>query len=172
VNIAGYGSPTCQGMEDGWIEIDSIIGGFPPYTIHINGTGLSWSQQNTYLDSLPAGIYQISIRDANNCPQNNEILLLTLDESEEDCIRVPAAFSPNGDGFNDVWQIDNLQLFRRCLVQVYNRWGQLLYEGSWDDEFWDGTYNGNPVPTGAYIYYINLFSGERKPLTGTVTIIR
>lgn len=172
ISVSGYGSPSCDGLDDGWIELDSIIGGTPPYTLFINGAGLSWTQQSTMIDSVPAGQYQISVHDANNCSQNNDAVLITLAESDEDCIRVPAAFSPNGDGFNDVWQIDNLQIYRQALIQVYNRWGQLLYEGGWDDDFWDGTHNGNPVPTGAYIYYIDLGGNNTKPLTGTVTVIR
>ena len=172
IDILGYGSPSCNRLEDGWIQLDSITGGTPPYSIHLNGGGLSWTQQNPFIDSIPSGQYIINVYDANYCLQNNEVIILTLAESEEDCTRIPAAFSPNGDGFNDVWQIDHLDLYRRCLIQVYNRWGQLLYEGGWNDPFWDGTYNGNPVPTGAYIYYVNLGTNSRKPLTGTVTVIR
>jgi gliding motility-associated-like protein len=172
VSLSGYGSPTCDGLEDGWIELDSIIGGTPPYTLFINGAGLTWTQQNTFIDSVPAGQYEIMVHDANNCPQNNDAIMLTLAESDEDCIKVPAAFSPNGDGHNDVWRIDHLEIYRQVLIQVYNRWGQLLYEGGWNDDFWDGTYNGNDVPTGAYIYYIDLGGNNTKPLTGTVTVIR
>jgi gliding motility-associated-like protein len=159
-------------MDDGWIELDSITGGTPPYNLLLNGGGIAWTQQNIYIDSIPSGLYSISVYDANHCLQNNDIIILTLDESDEDCIRIPAAFSPNGDGFNDLWQIDHLELYRRVLIQIYNRWGQLLYEAGWNDELWDGKYNGNPVPTGAYIYYINLGTNSKKPLTGTVTIIR
>ncbi len=172
IDMVGYGSPSCNGLEDGYIELDSITGGTPPYTIFINGAGISWTQQNPYIDSIPAGHYIVNVYDVNQCLQNNDAVIVNLAESEEDCIRIPAAFSPNGDGFNDEWQIDHLDLYRRCLIQVYNRWGQLLYEGGWDDPFWDGTYDGNPVPTGAYIYYVNLGTNSRKPLTGTVTIIR
>lgn len=172
INVSGSGNPSCSGLEDGWIQLDSITGGTPPYSIHLNGGGISWTQQNPYIDSMPSGQYIINVYDVNRCLQNNDVIILTLVESEENCIRIPAAFSPNGDGFNDVWQIDHLDLYRRCLIQVYNRWGQLLYEGGWNDPFWDGTYNGNPVPTGAYIYYVNLGTNSRKPLTGTVTVIR
>ncbi|MEA3449219.1 MAG: gliding motility-associated C-terminal domain-containing protein [Bacteroidota bacterium] len=172
VSVSGYGGPTCHGNDDGWIQLDTIIGGTPPYTLFINGAGLSWTQNYTSIDSIPAGEYQITIYDANDCPQNSDAILISLAESDEDCIKVPAAFSPNGDGFNDTWQIDHLELYRSVLIQIYNRWGQMLYEAGWNDDFWDGTYNGKPVPTGAYVYFIDFGDNKTKPQTGTVTVIR
>jgi len=172
VSVSGYGSPTCHGLDDGWIQLDTITGGNPPYTLFINGGGLSWTQNHTSIDSIPAGEYRITVYDANDCPQNSDAIIINLAESDEDCIKVPAAFSPNGDGHNDTWQIDHLELYRSVLIQVYNRWGQLLYEAGWNDDFWDGTYNGRPVPTGAYIYFIDLGNNKTKPRTGTVTVIR
>jgi gliding motility-associated-like protein len=59
------------------------------------------------------------------------------------------------------------------LLQIYNRWGQLIFESSEYDEGWDGTYNGNPSPQGTYVYklvYDNVF-GVSKQQKGSVTLI-
>ncbi|MFP4664866.1 MAG: gliding motility-associated C-terminal domain-containing protein, partial [Bacteroidales bacterium] len=65
----------------------------------------------------------------------------------------------------------NLDLFRNYQVQVFNRWGQVLYEAQPGDEPWDGTTtDGKKVPTGSYIYIINLNNGS-KPKSGVVTVV-
>jgi gliding motility-associated-like protein len=90
-----------------------------------------------------------------------------------DRIKVNDGFTPNGDGVNDSWEIGILQDFPNAKVEIYNRWGQLLYSS---DPYvpWDGTYNGAPVPLGTYYYIINLNDTRlsEQTLTGPVTIIR
>jgi len=163
--------PSCVGNYDGYIVLSEISGGTPPYWIRVSGTDFFWEQQDLFIDSLYADTYRIDIIDANNCLQIGESVIVLLIDANISCLRIPAAFSPNGDGYNDEWQIDNLHLFPKVLVQVYNRWGQLLYEGNKNSPFWDGTFNGNPIPTGAYIYHIDLYESG-NPVSGIVTIIR
>jgi gliding motility-associated-like protein len=86
-----------------------------------------------------------------------------------DCIKIPNAFTPNGDGPNDTWIIENIDLFPGAYMYIYNRWGQELWIGRPGDE-WNGQYNGKFVPAGTYLYIINLYDGS-KPYTGTVTVI-
>jgi gliding motility-associated-like protein len=171
VTIDQYSGPTCLGNWDGYIALDSITGGTPPYYIRVSGEQVSWEQPSLLIDSLFGGTYRIDIIDANNCIQWGESVAVTLIDADIDCLQIPAAFSPNGDGYNDYWQIDNLYMFPKMLIQVYNRWGQLLYEGGAFDDFWDGTYNGNLVPTGSYLYHIDM-NNNLPPRTGTVTIVR
>jgi gliding motility-associated-like protein len=86
-------------------------------------------------------------------------------------VKVPNAFSPNGDGINDNWQITNLSDYEKASVQVYNRYGQTVYKSSGYSVPWDGKMNGNPLPVGTY-YYIIEFKKGYAPLTGSVTILR
>ena len=82
-------------------------------------------------------------------------------------------FSPNGDGVNDVWQIDILQDYPQAEVEVYTRWGKLIYKSPVPYVGWDGTFNGNDMPVGTYYYAIKLNDGvNNKPITGTITIIK
>jgi gliding motility-associated-like protein len=85
----------------------------------------------------------------------------------------PDGISPNGDGANDTWVIDGIDLFPNCNVEVYNRWGELLFQSPGYKENWDGTFKGKALPVGTYYYIIDL--GD--PLfpdayTGPITIMR
>jgi len=86
-------------------------------------------------------------------------------------VKVPNAFSPNGDGINDNWQITNLADYEKATVQVYNRYGQIVYRSEGYGTPWDGRTNGSSLPVGTYYYVIELNKGF-APLTGSVTILR
>ena len=86
-------------------------------------------------------------------------------------IKIPNAFTPNGDGQYDVWEIDGISTYTSAALQVFNRWGSLVYESFGTIKFWDGTRNGKPMPVAAYYYVLDLQNGE-EPKSGDVTIIR
>ena len=82
-------------------------------------------------------------------------------------------FTPNGDGVQDMWQVDDI--VGTASVRIYNRWGNLVFEnlGGYD-ESWDGKYNGANVPVGVYYYVIEL-NNPAIPLnefSGTVQVLR
>ncbi len=81
------------------------------------------------------------------------------------------AFSPNGDGINDFFIINGLQNFPNHKLQIFNRWGNLIYEAVKYQNNWAGTWEGRDVPDGTYIYMLDLGDGS-KPLKGTVYIRR
>ena len=94
---------------------------------------------------------------------------------------IPSGFTPNGDGTNDRWQIDNLDFFSNVLIEIYNRWGEKLFifTGHGRDyehvpaNQWDGIWKGKPVPIGTYYFVIDFHDEyEEKPKTGPLTIIR
>jgi gliding motility-associated-like protein len=87
-------------------------------------------------------------------------------------LSIPNVFTPNGDGKNDVWNIDGLDDFPDVTVSVFNRWGDLMFESDKGyTKSWDGTYNGTASPAATYYYIIVLGSGE-EGITGTINIIR
>jgi gliding motility-associated-like protein len=90
---------------------------------------------------------------------------------------VPTAYTPDGDGDNDVWEIVGLDAkFPLNQVRVYNRWGELIYtskEGDYSSSPWDGTYQGAKLPVGSYYYIIEKATdGSIEPINGVVSIIR
>lgn len=86
-------------------------------------------------------------------------------------VKVPNVFSPNGDGIHDKWAITNLVDYEGCKVEVFNRYGQLVFASTGYGVPWDGRHNGKDLPVGAYYYVIVLENGF-KPLTGSLTIVR
>ncbi|MGQ9864590.1 MAG: T9SS type B sorting domain-containing protein, partial [Bacteroidia bacterium] len=90
-------------------------------------------------------------------------------------IFIPNTFTPNGDGINDVFYIPTYGIDRYELM-IFDRWGNLIFNnGGSSARLWDGTYNGQPVPEGAYAYIIKLRLppyGKEVQRAGTVTVIR
>jgi gliding motility-associated-like protein len=81
------------------------------------------------------------------------------------------AFSPNGDGINDKWNLPFLDHFSDCRVQIFNRHGQIVFTSIGYSNPWDGNINGKAAPIGTYYYIIDLRNGE-KPLTGYVVVLK
>ncbi|HJP64149.1 MAG TPA: gliding motility-associated C-terminal domain-containing protein [Mucilaginibacter sp.] len=86
-------------------------------------------------------------------------------------LNIPNAFTPNGDGINDFWNIPGLENTPSAIVQVYTRYGQKVFESRGYDHPFDGTSNGKALPMGAY-YYIITPGTNCNILSGNLTIIR
>ena len=81
------------------------------------------------------------------------------------------AFSPNGDGINDVWIVKDLEWYPYATIQIFNRSGQQVFSGTTSSMPWDGKYKGVSLPVATYYYMINLRNGT-PVITGSITIIR
>ena len=81
------------------------------------------------------------------------------------------AFTPNGDGKNDTWRIPYIESYPGFVVQVYNRYGQLVYRSTNGVVNWDGTLAGKPQDAGTYVYVFDRkqFGGVAR---GTIMLIR
>jgi gliding motility-associated-like protein len=76
---------------------------------------------------------------------------------------------------NDSWDIENINAFPECIVEVYNRWGTLVWKSVGYDKMWDGTNyrNGEVLPDGTYFYIIILNSTKfPDPYKGYIQVIR
>lgn len=154
---------SCVDQSDGSIAL-SVLGGIPAYVYQ-------WSNGNTTEDltNLSSGIYNLVVTDNNMCALS---LTVVITESDMPCITPPNTITPNGDLYNDTWVLDNMQLYPEALIQVFNRWGNLLFSSKGTYTPWDGTYHGNPLPSEVYYYIIDLYDIAQTKLTGTLTIIR
>ncbi len=103
---------------------------------------------------------------ADGCVASDDVTVKVLK-----AVKVPNAFSPNGDGINDTWVIQYLESYPGCTVEVYNRYGQIVYHSVGYDKPWDGRLNGQSLPVGVYYWIINPKNG-REQINGSVTIIR
>jgi gliding motility-associated-like protein len=108
------------------------------------------------------------------CRDSASVTILVDDGSSE---FAPSAFTPNGDGLNDVFRMRNMRYQKLVLFEVYNRWGQRVYENNNSNESnkgWDGTFEGVAVDMGVYNYQIIVAKpdGSQKMYKGQVTLIR
>ena len=90
-----------------------------------------------------------------------------------DQVFVANAFTPNGDGKNDVVYVHNENI-KTLKFYVYSQWGELLFMSQSQQKGWDGTFKGKPEPAGVYVYYveITLTNGENVNKKGTITLLR
>ena len=152
-----------------------VLGGDPTWG---DASSFSWfPPQNLDNPSSPNPIYInqgtttfiVTVIDNNGCIATDEIIV-TLDPT----IEVPDGFTPNGDAYNNGWELANVGLFPGMVVQVFNRWGDELFQSPPGyPEPWDGEYDGSPLPVGTYYYVIELNDPLfPDPITGPLTIFR
>ncbi len=110
--------------------------------------------------------YTLRLTGSGGCSVSDTVFIRLLKRLE-----IPNAFSPNGDGINDTWQVRYLDTYPGVTVQVFNRYGQVVFSSAGYTVPWDGTMNGKPLPVGTYYYIINPRSG-RQAISGSVTILR
>ncbi len=110
---------------------------------------------------------------AQTCLLTDTLSITTVSDIES-----PPGFSPNGDSYADYWKIDGIDGYDNISIQIFNRWGGLVWEhtsGKYGGNEWDGTNaKGEPLPSGTYYYIVN-YSREgsgNNTLTGSVTILR
>ncbi len=88
----------------------------------------------------------------------------------------PNLFSPNGDGRSDYFEIDGLQRFPNFTIQIFDRYGSMVFDyankGNPTPFWWNGTFKGNPVPEGVYYYVLDYNDNLQKPVTGFIQLIR
>ena len=120
-----------------------VIGGFGDYEYSLDG--ITW-QDSAVFTNLPNGVYTIIARDKNGCGE--------LISNEITTISYPNYFTPNGDGYNDIWNITGLTNEFEAKIYIFDRYGKLMKQINPYSGGWDGTYNGNLVPSTDYWFKI------------------
>jgi gliding motility-associated-like protein len=135
-----------KGESDGSINL-TVNDGVEPFTY-------SWSNSSTNQDlvNVPAGKYVVVVMDINGCMVTDSITL-----KEPDDIKLPNGFTPNGDGYNDFYVIKGIQGYTNNKVQIFNRWGSLVYSKNAYLNDWSGVSNdGQILPDGTYFIVVDL----------------
>ncbi|MBR6105783.1 MAG: T9SS type B sorting domain-containing protein [Paludibacteraceae bacterium] len=138
------------------------VGGTGQYMFDF-GNGFDY--KNTIDDVIPRKKYNITISDDLGCISDTVIVAQFYE------LNIPRYFTPQGDGINDTWKITNLNKYAHLKVDIYNRYGKLLSESRDPDQEWDGIYNGHPLPSDDYWYYIIVYD-INQTFTGHFTLIR
>ena len=142
--------------------------GVQPYLYEVEG---EWNAEGIFLDS---GLYEVTltVRRDIGCPDS---LTIPYRVWEQETFFIQTAFTPNGDGVNDVFEIKEKGI-TEWHMQIYDRWGQLVWETNDVKDSWDGTHGktGKAMPHGAYSYDIDLvwYRGITFNKLGTITIFR
>lgn len=119
------------------------------------------------------GVYQITLISSNlgGC---SDTTFQEIKIAPFDFIKLPNAFSPNGDGENEEFGIIKAGAFSLEVFKIFNRWGNVVFETNNIEEFWNGEKNGAPQNTGTYIYYIKGVKpdGENIEVKGNFILLR
>ncbi|MGQ0829000.1 MAG: gliding motility-associated C-terminal domain-containing protein [Bacteroidota bacterium] len=113
--------------------------------------------------------YVLTVIDSNGC-SNTDAVFITVDALDFKGI-VSNLFTPNGDGINDTWYIQDIQNYPDNEVFVYNIYGNEVYSQKSYTNDWLGTYNGTALPDGTY-YYVIKFNDSDQIIKGSVDIIK
>ena len=150
------------------------------FQLNAFGFGIPHWFPNNFMDSINSFNPNLSLNSTTE-------FLLTLTDSNycvyKDVVKVyienPLIFyntiTPNNDGINDTWVIENVENYPFCSVNIYNRWGQEIFKsiGYSEDQRWDGTDRGNPLPVGTYFYMVRSGSSiNNQTFKGSITLLR
>ncbi len=118
--------------------------------------------------------YYVTVRDQWGCTWRDSVTIWVLDViCEEPYIFVPNAFTPNGDGQNDVLYVKSNVAYE-VDFKIYDRWGELVFATTDLSNGWDGTFHGQKVDPGVFVYHLNVicYNKEVFKKKGNITVIR
>lgn len=122
--------------------------------------GVNFQTSNRF-SSVPGGFYTAYVRDLQRC----ETVSMTFPH-----IVVPKFITPNGDGYNDAFQVQGLDQFKGSEIRIFDRYGKLLKAGKGENFTWNGTFNGRDLPADDYWYEVIITDYPR--LRGHFSLIR
>uniref|UniRef100_UPI00374D71EF T9SS type B sorting domain-containing protein n=1 Tax=Flavobacterium sp. TaxID=239 RepID=UPI00374D71EF len=126
------------------------VTGLGNYVYSLNATDY---QESNVFTNVSAGVYNLYVKDLNGCGIANE---------EVAVLGIPSYFTPNGDGFNDYWNIKgaNSKLNAKTSISIFDRFGKLIKQITPTSQGWNGTFNNQSLPATDYWYTVNLEDGR------------
>jgi gliding motility-associated-like protein len=143
------------GASYAWAANSSIQSGLNLATITVRPTETS--------------IYTVTATNTSGCTESQTFTITVSDDLTK--VKAYNIMSPNGDGINDKWIIENIDMHPNNEVKVFDKSGRLMYSKKGYDNSWDGTLNGAPLSEGTYYYVID-FGQDKTKVKGFITIIR
>ncbi len=144
----------------------SIVDSANNGTVSINGNGTLNYVPNFNYQGIDSFVYEIC---DPVCTSICDRAVVLIDVQYGERCFIPNALSPNGDGINDELLVVCRELYPNMKVQIYSRWGNLVFQG--EPNGWDGMYNGANLPDGAYFYVLDFGDGS-NPESGYLVISR
>lgn len=149
-------------------EVELDAGEYTFYEWYTSGDSLL--SNNQVLTVTDSGKFYIWVEDENGCRDMSEVAIVNSVPLTQ--LFVPTVFTPNDDEHNELFVIKGLYV-RQFNIQIYNRWGGLLFESNSIDKYWDGMYENRRVAEGVYYYHIEVLGEDGKIFNkgGTVQLI-
>lgn len=173
------GSDTVEVLEGQLLDLAFSVDACPnantALTIPYNGTAYEWQNGSTDQTTIEvgAGNYGFTVWDDLGCAHRDTATIVPLDAEAQ--IYAPNAFSPDGDGVNDVFLLKGYGE-EVSKVEIFNRWGELIYTGNSLAQPWDGRYKGELVKQDVYVYKLEYNdycqTSEKTTVFGHVTVVR
>jgi gliding motility-associated-like protein len=127
--------------------------------------------QAPILSKASSASFTVTVKDINGCIDADTVNVAYINPLQQ--LFIPDMFSPNGDGLNDFFKpVNPAQQINAVNWSVYNRYGQLLFEGKENKAQWDGAYKGKDQPEGAYVVITKIKATASCPARNTKSIIR
>lgn len=143
-------------------------------TIPLEGLSYAWEngthERTTRV--VGEGTYYYDMVDLLGCPHSDSVKVIALDEEPQ--LFAPNAFSPDGDGLNDVFQVVGYGE-KDVTLDVFNRWGEHIFQSTSQQDGWDGQFNGIVVKNDVYVYrlkYTGICDAEEREVIGHVTVLK
>ncbi|SDR67155.1 gliding motility-associated C-terminal domain-containing protein [Formosa sp. Hel1_31_208] len=143
--------------------IEVTVEGSGDYEYSLDGG--PWQDDNIFTD-VSIGDHTVTVRDKIGCGEASDDVTV---------MDYPKFFTPNGDGYNDTWNITDIDNQPNAKIYIFDRYGKLIKQLSPSGIGWNGTYNGNPMPTSDYwfvVEYNERSTGERKEFKAHFTLKR
>ena len=146
---------------------------FTPTSYQWDYNGTSATDMDPTYAYADGGVFSVTLTfNPGSCKQQIFTKDMTIKPFAECAVTAPNAITPNGDGINDFWYVENIENYPNANVQIFNRWGELIHTETGYDQDWAGTArNGGNLEEGTYFYIIDLGS-DYGVLKGTITVIR
>jgi gliding motility-associated-like protein len=128
----------------------------------------------THISGLNAGAHLISYTISSDyCFPTSDTLVITSQLCDSFQPDFPTVITPNLDGKNDAFLIDNLnEIYPDCRVTIINRWGSIVFKSAGYENPWNGTFNNEDLPMGTYFFKIELNDDDKTVFNGPISIIR
>jgi gliding motility-associated-like protein len=159
---------SCGEVADGSVTLQ-VSGGGPPFQYRLdNGR---W-QTDSVFQGLAAGPHTAEIQDSHRFTAS---VTAKVESPWKNCLVVmPTAFTPNNDGQNDIFRPKVYDAIHDYRLQVYDRWGKLIFVSNMPDAGWDGSFKGTPAGVQTYVYVCTYTDSRQQSnvLKGAVLLLR
>lgn len=165
IEIESYDPLTLTVAETNINQITATVaGGKENYTFYFGDTN-NGSENVFYITETDT--YLVTVIDENGCEITASIFIEFID------IEIPNFFTPNGDGGNDLWKPENIEVYPNIFISIFDRYGRSVYRFKDNKDGWDGIYQTTELPSGDYWYVIKL-NGEAdtREFIGHFTLYR